>query len=101
MRTMSIATLMQATIPVWKVVGAVILGILLLIFLFVFLRYANLFVRAYLTKAGVNMLDMVTMSLVRVNPTTIVNARVNLVKARIEGVERRDLEAHYLAGGNV
>jgi len=30
-----------------------------------------------------------------------VNARVNLVQARITDVDKRDLEAHFLAGGNV
>lgn len=73
----------------------------LLIFLFVFLRYANLWVRSILTKAGVGLLDMVGMSLRRVSPTTIVNARVNLVQARISDIDKQDLEAHFLAGGNV
>jgi uncharacterized protein YqfA (UPF0365 family) len=44
---------------------------------------------------------MVAMSLRRVSPASIVNARVNLVQARIESVDKRDLEAHFLAGGNV
>jgi len=70
-------------------------------FLFVFLRYANLYIRSILTRAEVGLFDMVAMSLRRVNPTTIVNARVNLVQARIDGVDKRDLEAHFLAGGNV
>ncbi|MAB81076.1 MAG: hypothetical protein CMJ89_17155 [Planctomycetes bacterium] len=73
----------------------------LLIFLFVFLRYANLWVRSILTKAGVGLLDMVGMSLRRVSPATIVNARVNLVQARISDIDKQDLEAHFLAGGDV
>jgi uncharacterized protein YqfA (UPF0365 family) len=72
-----------------------------LVFLFVFLRYANLYVRSVLTKAGVGLLDMVAMSLRRVNPATIVNARVNLVQARVTDIDKRDLEAHFLAGGNI
>jgi len=99
---MSFALLLQESlIPLWKVVGAVLAGIALLIFLFVFLRYANLYVRSVLTKAGVGLLDMVAMSLRRVNPATIVNARVNLVQARVTDVDKRDLEAHFLAGGNL
>jgi uncharacterized protein YqfA (UPF0365 family) len=73
----------------------------LLIFLFVFLRYANLWVRSILTNAGVGLLDMVGMSLRRVSPATIVNARINLVQARISDIDKQDLEAHFLAGGNV
>lgn len=88
-------------LPIWKIAGLVVLGILLLIFLTVFLRFANLYVRSLFTGAGVGLFDMFAMSLRRVNPATIVNARVNLVQARITSVDKRDLEAHVLAGGNV
>ena len=76
-------------------------ALIVLVFLFVFLRYANLWIRSVLTRAGVGPFDMVAMSLRRVNPAHIVNARVNLVQARITDVDKRDLEAHLLAGGNV
>jgi len=78
-----------------------VLALLFLVFLFVFLRYANLYVRSVLTKAGVGLLDMVAMSLRRVSPATIVNARVNVVQSGIADISKRDLEAHLLAGGNV
>jgi uncharacterized protein YqfA (UPF0365 family) len=58
-------------------------------------------VRSILTKADVGLLDMVAMSLRRVSPASIVNARVTLVQAGIPDVSKRDLEAHFLAGGNV
>ena len=77
------------------------IGAVGLIAVFVLLRYANLYVRSLLTNAGVNLLDMVGMSLRRVSPATIVNARVNLVQARIQDIGKQDLEAHFLAGGNV
>jgi len=76
-------------------------AVALLVFLLIFLRYANLYVRSMLTKAGVGLLDMFAMSLRRVNPAAIVNARVMIVQARIGDVDKRDLEAHLLAGGNV
>lgn len=82
-------------------VGVAVLALLFLVFLFVFLRYANLYVRSVLTKAGVGLLDMVAMSLRRVSPATIVNARVNVVQSGIADISKRDLEAHLLAGGNV
>ncbi len=84
-----------------KVAMWVVLSLAFLAFLFVFLRYANLYIRSVLTKAGVGLFDMVAMSLRRVSPATIVNARVNLVQARIPDVDKTDLEAHLLAGGNV
>ena len=84
-----------------KTIGIVVLAVVLLVFLFIFLKFANLYLRSVLTSAGVGLFDMFAMSLRKVDPTTIVNARVNLVQARIEGVSVRDLEAHYLAGGRV
>jgi len=84
-----------------KLILLVFLGIGLLVFFVVFLRYANLYIRSLLTRAGVGLFDMFAMSLRRVNPAAIVNARVMLVQARIDGVDKRDLEAHLLAGGNV
>ncbi len=86
---------------VLKLAMYVVLTLAFLGFLFVFLRYANLYVRSVLTGAGVGLFDMVAMSLRRVNPALIVNARVSLVQARIPDVDRRDLEAHLLAGGDV
>ncbi|MEM7310148.1 MAG: flotillin-like protein FloA [Planctomycetota bacterium] len=80
---------------------AIVAAFALLIFLFLFLKFANLYIRSLFTRAGVGLIDMFAMSLRRVSPAVIVNARVNLVQARIEGVDKRDLEAHYLAGGKV
>ena len=85
----------------WTVLPLVGAGLVLLVFLFVFLRYASLYIRSILTRANVGLFDMFAMSLRRVNPSVIVNARVNLVQARILTVDKRDLEAHYLAGGHV
>ena len=79
----------------------VLAGIFLLVFLFVFLKYANLYIRSVLTGAGIGLFDMFAMSLRKVDPAVIVNAKVMLVQARIEAIERRDLEAHLLAGGRV
>jgi uncharacterized protein YqfA (UPF0365 family) len=84
-----------------KLIVLVVLGIALLVFLFVFLKFANLYLRSVLTRAGVGLFDMFAMSLRKVNPATIVNAKVMIVQARIESVSTRDLEAHYLAGGHV
>ena len=102
MQLASYAALLQDGGPgITKVVLYVLLALAFLVFLFVFLRYVNLYIRSILTRAGVGLFDMVAMSLRRVSPSIIVNARVNLVQARITGIDKRDLEAHYLAGGNV
>jgi uncharacterized protein YqfA (UPF0365 family) len=46
-----------------QIIGLVVLGIILLIFLTVFLRFANLYVRSLFTGAGVGLFDMFAMSL--------------------------------------
>lgn len=76
-------------------------GVFLLVFLFIFLKYANLYLQAVLTKANIGLFDMFAMSLRKVPPAVIVREAIKLKQARIEGIERRDLEAHYLAGGRV
>lgn len=88
-------------VELMKTVGMVVLGIFLLVFIFIFLKYANLYLRSVLTKAGVGLFDMFAMSLRKVDPAVMVNAQVMLVQARLEGIKTRDLEAHYLAGGKV
>jgi uncharacterized protein YqfA (UPF0365 family) len=84
-----------------QIVGLGVLAILLLVFLVIFMKYANLYVRSITTNAGIGLFDMFAMSLRKVNPSTILDAKIMLVQARIDGVERRDLEAHLLAGGRV
>jgi uncharacterized protein YqfA (UPF0365 family) len=87
--------------PVGKILLFGLLAIFLLVFLVIVLRYANLWVRSITTNAGIGPFDMFAMSLRKVNPATILDAKIMLVQARIEAVSTRDLEAHLLAGGRV
>ena len=84
-----------------KTIGLVVLILFLLAFLVLFLKYAKLYIQSVLAGANVGLFDMLAMSLRKVNPSVIVEGRINLVQARIEGIKSNDLEAHYLAGGNV
>jgi len=84
-----------------KVAGIVVLVLFLVVFMFVFLRYANLYLQSILTKAKIGLFEMFAMGLRKVKPAVIVNAKIMLVQARIDGIATRDLEAHYLAGGRV
>ncbi|MBK8976757.1 MAG: flotillin-like protein FloA [Planctomycetes bacterium] len=82
----------------WVLIGLLLLLFLILvIFLFKFL---NLWVQAYLSKAPISLFGLVGMQLRKVNPTVIVRAKISAVQAGIH-LDVRDLEAHYLAGGNV
>lgn len=78
----------------------VVLGLLALVFLIVLFKYVGLYVQAVLARADVGLFDMVAMSLRKVPPSLIVRAKVTAVQAGIES-STRDVEAHYLAGGNV
>jgi uncharacterized protein YqfA (UPF0365 family) len=78
--------------------AAVLVGFVLFVILF---RYLNLYVQSVLTGADVGLFEMVAMSLRKVNVNTIVRAKITAVQAGLRDITTRDLEAHYLAGGNV
>lgn len=83
----------------WIIVG--VLAVAGFVLLVVILRYLNLYIQSLLTKAGIGLFDMVAMNFRKVNPAIIVRARIMAVQAGLSGVDQRNLEAHYLAGGNV
>jgi len=60
-----------------------------------------LWIAAWSSGAPVGLFTLVGMRLRRVPPSIIVNGRISAVKAGLPGVSINDLEAHYLAGGNV
>lgn len=84
-----------------QTIFVVVAALVILVIVLLFLRFANLFVRSLLTKANIGLFDMVAMSLRKVPPAQIVDARVLTVQARIPDIDKRDLEAHSLAGGNI
>ncbi|MDH3288206.1 MAG: flotillin-like protein FloA [Betaproteobacteria bacterium] len=59
-----------------------------------------LWIAAWASGAYVGLLTLIGMRLRRVPPTTVVTARISSVKAGLD-ISINDLEAHYLAGGNV
>ena len=59
-----------------------------------------LWIAAWSSGAYVGLMTLIGMRLRRVPPATIVNARISAVKAGLQ-ISVDDLEAHYLAGGNV
>jgi uncharacterized protein YqfA (UPF0365 family) len=61
----------------------------------------RLWIAAWAAGAYVGLLTLIGMRLRRVPPATIVTARISAVKAGLTTISIDDLEAHYLAGGNV
>jgi uncharacterized protein YqfA (UPF0365 family) len=59
-----------------------------------------LWIAAWASGAPVGLFTLVGMRLRRVPPSTVITARISAVKAGLS-ISLNDLEAHYLAGGNV
>jgi uncharacterized protein YqfA (UPF0365 family) len=79
---------------------AAVLGLIILILGFVIISFFNIWLRAYLSGAAVGFPTLIAMRLRGVPTSLIVDARITSVKAGIE-VSANDLEAHFLADGNV
>jgi uncharacterized protein YqfA (UPF0365 family) len=80
-------------------IGLLVLGAVVLAFI-LFLVPLNLWIAAWASGAYVGLPTLIAMRLRRVPPGTIVTARISAVKAGLD-ISLNDLEAHYLAGGNV
>jgi len=79
---------------------AVIGGIIVLILGGLMLSFFSLWIQALASGAKVSLPSLIFMKLRKVRPQTIVHSRINAVKAGLNlGVN--ELEAHYLAGGDV
>lgn len=86
--------------------GIALLGLLGLILFFFIVKYFNLWLQAFVTRARVGMLSLIYMSLRKVNARVIVDAKIMAVQAGLvhtgkDGITTQALESHYLAGGNV
>ena len=89
-------------------VAPIIIGMVIffgaLLFLAIFARYFSLWIQCQMTGAGIGLIDLIMMTLRKVNPTLMVRSKIMAVQARITDdypISTRALEAHYLAGGNV
>ncbi len=74
--------------------------VLLFAILFLYLVPLRLWIAAWSSGASVGLITLIGMRLRRVPPATVVTARISAVKAGLQ-ISTNDLEAHYLAGGNV
>ena len=80
-------------------IGAVIV-VLVVIFLFVFLSFLNLWIQCVLTGADISIWSLIWMKLRKVKYEMIVREKIALVQAGVK-VTTTEMEAHYLANGNV
>ncbi len=81
-------------------VFVVLLALAALVLVGIFFSFLGTWVRALTSGARVTLFTLVAMKLRRVPPKIMVDARIRLVKAGLQ-LSTNELEAHYLAGGNV
>ncbi|MCP4270288.1 MAG: flotillin-like protein FloA [Candidatus Brocadiaceae bacterium] len=81
-------------------IGIVIGGILTLLFLLLIFKYGWLYIQALASGANVALIQLIGMTFRRVNARTIVDSRIMAKKAGLD-YDTPQLEAHYLARGNV
>jgi len=77
------------------------LAIVILIILSILGKFLSLWFQAFVSGTPIPLFNIIGMSLRKIPPRIIVNARINSFKAGLQGVTVSDLETHYLAGGHV
>jgi uncharacterized protein YqfA (UPF0365 family) len=83
----------------WVLLG--IVGLVVgLVVLFIFFNFVQLWIQSLLTGARVGIVDMIRMKLCKVDYAMIVRQKIALTQAGVK-VSTQELEAHYLARGNV
>jgi len=87
---------------IWLIVAFIV--VFGLIGFAVFARYFSLWIQCKMTGTGIGIVNLIMMSIRRVNPTVIVRSKIMAVQAGLTDhyeISTQALEAHYLAGGNV
>lgn len=78
-----------------------VVAVILLIILSIVGKFISLWFQAFVSGTPIPLFNIIGMSLRKIPPQTIVNARINLFKAGLKDITVSDLETHYLAGGHI
>jgi len=78
-----------------------LVAIVLIIILSILGRFLSLWFQAFVSGTPIPLFNIIGMSLRKIPPKIIVNARINLFKAGLKQITVADLETHYLAGGHI
>jgi uncharacterized protein YqfA (UPF0365 family) len=89
-------TVSKEVLTIGIVIGAIFLFLLLLLIF----KYGWLYIQALASGANVELLQLIGMTFRRVNARIIVDSRIMAKKAGLD-YDTQQLEAHYLARGNV
>jgi len=64
-------------------------------------RYISLWLQAYLTGTRIGLLSLISMTLRKIDPQTIVHCKIMTIQAGIDDISIDELESTYLAGGDI
>ena len=78
----------------------ILVGVFIFLAVFVYIIPVRLWIAAYMSGVPVSLISLIGMRMRRVPPSMIVNPLINATKAGVD-ITTNQLEAHYLAGGNV
>lgn len=79
----------------------IVLAIVAIVLLSIVGKYISLWFQAFVSGTPIPFFNIIGMSLRKIPPRIIVNARINAYKAGLKQISVADLETHYLAGGHV
>jgi uncharacterized protein YqfA (UPF0365 family) len=91
---------MENTGQLLLVGGVVIIGLICLVIVIIVISFINIWIQARFSGAPVTFVNLLSMKLRRVPIGLVVQSRITAVKAGIP-LTTDQLEAHYLAGGDV
>ena len=77
-----------------------VLALIVLILIAVLGRYIRLYVQALVSGVHIGIIDLVGIQLRKLNPSAIVNARIQASRAGLN-ITQSQMESHILAGGNL
>ncbi|MDP6380166.1 MAG: flotillin-like protein FloA [Phycisphaerae bacterium] len=95
----NVAPLLAQNAAGWKWIVVVVLLLAFVIFGIFLLQFIGLWIRALASRAEIKMTDLIGMKFRKVDARTIVGTKIMAVQAGIAATTR-NLESHYLAGGN-
>jgi uncharacterized protein YqfA (UPF0365 family) len=98
MNSLLAQTLPISTIITWVII--IVLGIISLVFIAFFWNFIGLWVRALVSGVYVGIWDLLGMTLRKINPNLVVNARIQASRAGLN-ISQNEMESHILAGGQL
>lgn len=78
-----------------------VLAVVVVLVLSILGKFMSLWFQAFVSGTPIPLFNIVGMSLRKIPPKIIVNARITAYKAGLKDITVSDLETHYLAGGHV